>query len=102
MLGLIDDLLGGRAPAGAGSSADAPRGWRGHASAAAQGRLSTGALKAIGSLGLALYVLSGGDQTWAEYLLAVAVLLLATNLFNLLDLRPGRAIKLLVALALRC
>ena len=88
LLGLIDDL------AGAGGA----RGWRGHARAVAGGGLSTGALKAVGALALALYVLAdpGGDT--GEYLLAVAVLVLATNLFNLLDLRPGRAIKALALL----
>ena len=89
LLGLLDDLVGKDSPA---------RGWRGHARAAASGSLSTGALKAVGSLGIALYALSGrGLDTW-EYLLAVAVLVLATNLFNLLDLRPGRSAKALVLL----
>ena len=89
LLGLLDDLVGSDAPA---------RGWRGHARAAASGGLSTGVIKAVGSLGLALYALSGiGDGT-AEYLLAVGVLVLATNLFNLLDLRPGRSAKVLVLL----
>jgi UDP-N-acetylmuramyl pentapeptide phosphotransferase/UDP-N-acetylglucosamine-1-phosphate transferase len=87
-LGLLDDALGGE-----------PRGWRGHGRAVLGGGLSTGALKAAGSLGLALYAL--GDQGFGdgEYLLAVAVLVLATNLFNLLDLRPGRSFKAFVALA---
>ena len=98
MLGLLDDLLGGRRPAGAAASADAPRGIRGHVSAAASGRVSTGALKALGTAGLALYVLSGQGQTTGEYLVSAAVLTLSTNLFNLLDLRPGRAAKSLVAL----
>jgi UDP-N-acetylmuramyl pentapeptide phosphotransferase/UDP-N-acetylglucosamine-1-phosphate transferase len=89
LLGLLDDLVGSDAPA---------RGWRGHARAAARGGLSTGAIKAVGSLGLAMYALSGiGDGT-GEYLLAVGVLVLATNLFNLLDLRPGRSAKALVLL----
>jgi UDP-N-acetylmuramyl pentapeptide phosphotransferase/UDP-N-acetylglucosamine-1-phosphate transferase len=96
LLGLIDDLLGGRKPAGALPDADAPRGWRGHGRAAAEGRPSTGLLKAVGVLGLALLLLSGGDDRWYEYLLSVAVLALSTNLFNLVDLRPGRAVKLLV------
>jgi UDP-N-acetylmuramyl pentapeptide phosphotransferase/UDP-N-acetylglucosamine-1-phosphate transferase len=91
LLGLLDDLLGSDAGA---------RGWRGHARAAAGGSLSTGVLKAIGSLGIALYALSGRGFETGEYLLAVAVLVLATNLFNLLDLRPGRSAKALVLLGL--
>jgi UDP-GlcNAc:undecaprenyl-phosphate GlcNAc-1-phosphate transferase len=77
-LGLVDDALSGPS-----------RGWRGHGAAVLRGGFSTGALKAIGSLGLALLVLRGHE----DYLLAVVVLVLATNLFNLLDLRPGRAVK---------
>jgi UDP-GlcNAc:undecaprenyl-phosphate/decaprenyl-phosphate GlcNAc-1-phosphate transferase len=88
-LGLVDDVL----------SAD-PRGWRGHGAAVLEGRFSTGALKAVGSLGLALYALSGRGWSEGRYLLAVAVLVLCTNLFNLLDLRPGRALKVFVALGI--
>lgn len=90
LLGLLDDLVG--------SGADTPRGWRGHARAAAAGSMSTGALKAAGSLGLALYVMAGRGLDAGDYGLAVAVLVLATNLFNLLDLRPGRSAKALVLL----
>src|SRR5687768_8669941 len=86
-LGLLDDALGG-----------APRGWRGHGAAVLRGGISTGALKAAGSLGLALYALAGLGYEDGEYLLAAAVLVLCTNLFNLLDLRPGRSIKAFVAL----
>ncbi|MDO8185084.1 hypothetical protein Q5424_03050 [Conexibacter sp. JD483] len=82
LLGLIDDLLAGR-----------PRGWRGHGSAVLRGGFSTGALKAVGSLGLALYALSGLGWENGRYLLAVVLLVLTTNLFNLLDLRPGRSAK---------
>jgi UDP-N-acetylmuramyl pentapeptide phosphotransferase/UDP-N-acetylglucosamine-1-phosphate transferase len=88
-LGLIDDLLGGPA-----------RGWRGHGSALVRGELSTGALKAGGALGLALYGLSGQGRGAGNYLLAAAVLVLVTNLFNLLDLRPGRSLKAFVLLGL--
>jgi UDP-GlcNAc:undecaprenyl-phosphate/decaprenyl-phosphate GlcNAc-1-phosphate transferase len=99
MLGLLDDLLGGRVPAGAAGLTHAPRGIRGHLAAAAQGRLSTGMLKALGTAGLALYVLTGERQSSGEYLVGAALLTLSTNLFNLLDLRPGRAGKSFVALA---
>jgi len=88
-LGWIDDL------AGSGAS---ERGWRGHARATATGRLSTGALKAAGALGLALFVLSPEGRSPLAYALAVLLLVLATNLFNLLDRRPGRSLKALVLL----
>ena len=91
-LGFLDDSLGG-----AGSSA-APRGWRGHSRALRERRLSTGAIKALGALALAAYVVSGrGLESW-RYLADVALLILATNLYNLLDLRPGRAEKGLILL----
>ena len=92
-LGFLDDALG------RGEAASTPRGWRGHWAALRAGSLSTGAIKAIGALALAAYVVSGrGLEDW-RYLADVALLVLATNLFNLLDLRPGRAEKGLALLA---
>ena len=86
-LGLLDDLL------------DAPaRGLRGHARALLGGGFSTGVLKAGGTLALALAVLSPRTAGGAELALSVAVLVLCTNAFNLLDLRPGRAAKAFVLL----
>jgi UDP-GlcNAc:undecaprenyl-phosphate GlcNAc-1-phosphate transferase len=97
MLGLLDDLLGGRAPVGAVAHGDAPRGIRGHARATAEGRVSTGLLKALGTAGLALYILRGQGHSPVEYLVGAALLTLSTHVFNLLDLRPGRAGKALLA-----
>lgn len=88
VLGLIDDLLG----------THDDRGWRGHARQFAGGGFSAGVLKAAGALGLALFVLAGSALDTGDYLLAAAVLVLATNFFNLLDLRPGRSLKALVLL----
>ena len=86
-LGFLDDSLGG------GEGAGASRGWRGHGRALREGSLSTGAIKAIGALALAAYVVSGrGLESW-RYLADVALLILTTNSGNLLDLRPGRAEK---------
>jgi UDP-GlcNAc:undecaprenyl-phosphate/decaprenyl-phosphate GlcNAc-1-phosphate transferase len=87
LLGLLDDALG------RGADADADRGWRGHARAVADGRFSTGAIKALGALALAAYATQGRGQEDVRYLADLALLLLATNLFNLLDLRPGRVEK---------
>ena len=89
VLGLLDDLLGGPPARGRGGRPEAPRGLRGHARAAARGSFSTGLLKAAGTLGLALYVLSGEGRSAGEYLVGVGLLVLSTHLFNLLDLRPG-------------
>ncbi|HTA11807.1 MAG TPA: hypothetical protein VK765_00200 [Solirubrobacteraceae bacterium] len=88
-LGLLDDTL---------APESGVRGWRGHATAIMRGELSTGALKAAGSLGLALLAMSWLGLSNGRWLLAAGVLVLATNVFNLLDLRPGRATKVFVAL----
>ena len=87
LLGLLDDALG------RGWAADTPRGWRGHARSVLSGGFSTGALKAAGALALAAYAVSGRGREGIDYLADLALLLLATNLFNLLDLRPGRVEK---------
>lgn len=87
LLGLVDDMFG-----------DQARGWRGHVGATFDRRLSTGALKAGGALGLALYVTDSVNISTGRWLLSAGVLVLATNVFNLLDLRPGRATKALVIL----
>jgi UDP-GlcNAc:undecaprenyl-phosphate GlcNAc-1-phosphate transferase len=93
-LGFLDDSLG------RGEADATPRGWRGHWAALRSGSLSTGAIKAIGALALAAYVVSGrGLESW-RYLADVLLLILSTNLGNLLDLRPGRAEKALALLAL--
>ncbi len=99
-LGLIDDTLA----RGANGAGQRERGWRGHGAALARGELSTGTLKAFGSLGLALLTADatglglGFGLSTARWLLAAGVLVLATNAFNLLDLRPGRATKAFVLL----
>lgn len=104
-LGLIDDTLGDRPEvdrpeADRPEGRSAPRGWRGHGAALARGELSTGTLKAAGSLGLALLATSYQSLSDGRWLLAAAVLVLATNAFNLLDLRPGRSAKAFVLLGL--
>jgi UDP-GlcNAc:undecaprenyl-phosphate/decaprenyl-phosphate GlcNAc-1-phosphate transferase len=87
LLGLLDDALG------RGAAAGTPRGWRGHAEAVFNGRFSTGAIKGAGALALAAYAVSGRGREGLDYVADLALLLLTTNLFNLLDLRPGRVEK---------
>ena len=93
LLGLLDDSIG------RGGEAGTARGWRGHARAVLSGDLSTGAIKAIGAFALAAYATSGLGRESLDYVVDLALLLLATNLANLLDLRPGRAEKALALVA---
>lgn len=83
-VGLLDDLMG----------SSAHRGLRGHLAAVRRGELSTGAVKVAGlSLaGLAAARLLGHRRS--DALLSAAVVAGAANLLNLLDLRPGRALKM--------
>jgi UDP-GlcNAc:undecaprenyl-phosphate/decaprenyl-phosphate GlcNAc-1-phosphate transferase len=87
VLGLADDAYAG-----------ASRGWRGHAADVVGGGFNTGLLKAVGTLGLALTWSALTQPDTARFLLAAAVIVLATNVFNLLDLRPGRSVKAFVLL----
>jgi UDP-N-acetylmuramyl pentapeptide phosphotransferase/UDP-N-acetylglucosamine-1-phosphate transferase len=91
LLGLLDDL--------AGSSAS--KGLRGHVGALREGRVTTGAVKLLG-LGVAGLVaarsLDRGHRGPGATLLGGGVIAGTANLVNLLDLRPGRALKAVVAL----
>ena len=93
--GALDDL------AGDGSS----KGLKGHLGAAARGQVTTGLVKVlgIGATGLAAAVLADrhrGDVRALDTLLGGAVVAGAANLANLLDLRPGRALKVTVLASL--
>ena len=79
ILGFLDDVVNA-----------GPRGLRGHGQALLRGQVSTGALKAGGTIVLTLLVVGISSL---RGLLTIGVIVLATNLFNLLDLRPGRACK---------
>jgi UDP-GlcNAc:undecaprenyl-phosphate GlcNAc-1-phosphate transferase len=87
-LGLIDDLAGGSV-----------RGWREHGRSLARGELSTGAVKAAGTVALAAYAAAGEGASGGELVAHVLVLALAAHLGNLLDTRPGRTEKAVVLTA---
>ena len=83
-LGFVDDLLG----------ADADRGFRGHVRALGQGRLTTGFVKLLGGAGVAVVlVATPGFASGGRLITDAALIALAANLANLLDLAPGRLIK---------
>ncbi len=101
LLGWLDDRHG---------SADV-RGFRGHLAELRRGRVTTGLLKLAGIAGLALAVgyrlpvlrgdtAAGVFQRAGVWLVSAAVIALAANFVNLLDTRPGRALKAYSLLAL--
>ena len=84
LLGLLDDLL---------ATGD-DRGFGGHLRALARGRVTTGLIKLVGGGALALVVAAAlGVEGRAQLFADAAVIALAANLGNLLDRRPGRALK---------
>jgi len=82
-LGFIDDMLGRRDTTGL----------KGHLGAMLKGRLTTGGLKALGGGLIAFYIALFISADWVNIILNTVLIALSTNFINLLDLRPGRAIK---------
>jgi UDP-N-acetylmuramyl pentapeptide phosphotransferase/UDP-N-acetylglucosamine-1-phosphate transferase len=82
-VGLVDDVVPQRA-----------RGVRGHLRALADGDLTTGVLKVIVIVGASVYVEATlGPRSTPGTIAAVVVLAAAANLWNGLDVAPGRALK---------
>jgi hypothetical protein len=81
--GAYDDLAG---------SADA-RGLRGPLSALTRGQVTTGAVKIGGLVATGLIAARAGGLRGVDAVLGAGVVAGAANLVNLLDLRPGRALK---------
>lgn len=88
LLGLYDDL--------AGSGRE--RGWKAHLGAVRDARGTPGALKLLGGISIALIAAPSPDGLlWG--LARAVVIALCANLFNMLDLRPGRASKVFILAA---
>jgi UDP-N-acetylmuramyl pentapeptide phosphotransferase/UDP-N-acetylglucosamine-1-phosphate transferase len=91
-VGLYDDIVGAR------PDQRRDKGFRGHLAALREGRVSAGLVKVAG-IGLAGLVAgravteTRGARGLADTLLAGGVVAGTANLLNLLDLRPGRALK---------
>jgi UDP-N-acetylmuramyl pentapeptide phosphotransferase/UDP-N-acetylglucosamine-1-phosphate transferase len=96
--GLVDDLTE--------DTTTRTKGLRGHLGALAQGRLTTGGLKVLGIGATSLLAAAvgtrrtGGAARWVSDVAVDGALVAGTaNLLNLLDLRPGRALKSAAVLA---
>ncbi len=82
-LGLFDDLAGGGRAGG----------FRGHIGSLLKGRLTTGSIKAIGGMAIAFVVGGLWELQLVPAVVDGLVIAMSANLVNLLDLRPGRAVK---------
>jgi UDP-GlcNAc:undecaprenyl-phosphate GlcNAc-1-phosphate transferase len=98
-VGAYDDAVGVRQPLA--------KGFRGHLAALRRGQVTTGTAKVAG-IGLVatasvLLLEDLDDRRLLDVLVGAGVVAASANLLNLLDLRPGRALKagLLAALVLR-
>ncbi len=82
--GLVDDL----APAG-------PRGLRGHLRALADGHVSTGVVKlfTVGAVAIVVAASAAPDRAPGARVAGAVLIAAATNVWNGLDVRPGRALK---------
>ncbi len=85
-IGFIDDMLGTRDVLGL----------KGHFKSLLRGRLTTGAVKAIVGLSVAFVISLSLTSNNVEVIVNTLIIALFTNFFNLLDLRPGRAIKVYI------
>lgn len=83
LVGIADDLLGNREVLG----------FTGHIKSLIHGRLTTGGLKAIIGGMISAVISLFISETALAWLLNTLVIALFTNLVNLTDLRPGRAVK---------
>lgn len=91
-LGTYDDIVGQRA------DQKGAKGFRGHLGALREGRITSGLVKLVG-VGLTGIVAAGSITTRpVDRVVAGGVIAGTANLFNLLDLRPGRALKAAIGL----
>jgi len=93
-VGFYDDIVGNR------PDQKTAKGFAGHLGALREGRVTSGLVKiaGVGAAGLVAGALLGSHRSSragraADVLLGAGVIAGAANLLNLLDLRPGRAIK---------
>ena len=84
--GILDDVLGNRDVSGL----------KGHFKSLLNGRLTTGGFKALfgGFIGIVISI--GVSKNITDIIINTLIIALSTNLMNLLDLRPGRAIKVYI------
>ena len=88
--GIMDDAIGNRDVTGL----------KGHFLSMFKGKLTTGAFKAVLGGFIGIIVSAAVTDDMVGILVGTLVVALATNFMNLLDLRPGRAIKVYIIISI--
>ncbi len=89
--GLLDDICGNKHA----------QGFRGHFKSLINGKLTTGILKVIITILVSMLVLFELEiYILSEIIINAGIIILMTNLLNLLDLRPARSIKAFICMAI--
>ena len=81
--GILDDIVGNRDVSGL----------KGHFKSLFKGNLTTGGFKALFGGFIGILISSAISKDVIDIIVNTLIIALSTNLMNLLDLRPGRAIK---------
>ncbi len=84
-LGLIDDVLN--------KNSEHIKGFTGHFTQLIRGNVTTGLVKAFFGFVISIYVSIDISSNFVGFVINVLLITLSTNFINLLDLRPGRAVK---------
>lgn len=87
--GVVDDLVGDTST----------KGLVNHIRSTLRGRMTTGFLKALIGFLVSSIVSFGMSDTYAEFIVNVLIISLFANTMNLFDLRPGRAVKVFLAVS---
>lgn len=82
LFGFVDDVIG-----------DESKGIKGHGKMLLKGRYTSGALKGLTAIFISLTIALSWRNGGAELILNMVLIFLFQNFINLMDLRPGRAVK---------
>jgi UDP-N-acetylmuramyl pentapeptide phosphotransferase/UDP-N-acetylglucosamine-1-phosphate transferase len=87
--GVLDDIIGNRDVSGL----------KGHFKSLLKGNLTTGGFKALFGGFVGVIISIAISKNIGDIIINTLIIALSTNLMNLLDLRPGRAIKVYISIS---
>jgi len=87
--GVLDDIIGNRDVSGL----------KGHFKSLLKGNLTTGGFKALFGGFVGVIISIAVSKNIGDIIINTLIIALSTNLMNLLDLRPGRAIKVYISIS---